>query len=481
MTQTNVVTLLLFCFYSVSLCEQAPIIVAPSSSPSLSPQQPSPTGVPKRVASLPDVVLDVSYIPTCCSIILGDDLTSNEHLMGCVGRMTQLTRSYLLFKEPFKSNSITSSGSGEKESDDPKVVVVSVLPSNVFQLHSSAIAINAAYTEHNKYIYFTMNQPVGNTKQKNVISLLKDLPGTFYHGDLVLWLDEDVIVTDMTWRIEEILTPADDDIDVFIVQDELRDGLNPFQQNITCILYRNTGWALQFFFMFDLYIHYHEEDILKHKKNYLAAYLSSIPPSDLSKVKILSSSLFHASYPSHLSHQPQFPLLKLTGEDNVYVRNVFETGWEQICGHTRRHNLHPNPSPYPHSVTIVTPDPVWSTDPETGVVTQIAAEYNRDPLWDFVTGQGELLAHNSAISDYSFNLPSQLGLNPKELRRLHAAYQHKYFEIKNLVIRAKQLKIDSGDSPLPFRTINQIYLNTISFTQVRCSVMSCIVVVLLCM
>lgn len=426
-------------------------------------------------ASPAETVLDVTYIPTCCSIVLGDDLTSNEHLQGCIGRMAYLTRNYFIHKKTSDSNSSRSSDdSGTDDINDssissvfPTVVVISMLPSNVFSLHASAIAINTAYTEHNHYLYYPMNQPADKSKARNVVTLLKDVPSTFYHGDLVFWLDEDVVVIDMMWRIEDIITPADDDIDVFFVQDEMREGLNPFQQNITCILFRNTAWSLQFFFMFDLYIHYNEEELFLHKKNILSSFLNTVPPSDLKKVKILPSSMFHAAYPSHLSHQPHFPLLRLSGEDNVYARSVFEAAWDQICGHTRRNNLHSNPSPFPQSLSIVPVDTELVTDPITGVITERVVEINRDPLWTFIIGDKEIVHRQATIEDYPFSLPPQLGIHPKALQRLHSSYLNKYFEIKNLVIRAKQLKIENGDTPLPFRTINQIFRNTIRFSQVN--------------
>jgi hypothetical protein len=401
-------------------------------------------------------------------------MTSNEQLLGCVGRMSQLARRYQTHhmskqtkptheasrnKDNGGLENMSGIGLSVGRSVTPTVVVVSILPIDVFDLflYTPALAINAAYSEHNKYLYFNMNQHVGKSKQRSLMTLLKDTAGTFHRGDFVFWMDEDVVVTDMNWRIENIITSTDEDVDVFFIQDELREDKNPYQQNITCILFRNTAWSLQFFFMFDKFLHFNEGDLAHKKNNYLSSFLATVPHTDFQKVKILPSSLFYATFPSHLSHQSTFPLLHLAGEDNVYARSVFEAGWTQVCGHTLRHNLHPNPAPHPHTTTI------------TPTSTSTVADH--DPLWSFINVD-EKLHRLSTIDQFPFSLPPQLGLNPETLRQLHTAYQKKYLEIVNLVAEAKQLRTETGDTPIPFRSVSQIYRNMITFIEVRLFIMS---------
>ena len=402
-------------------------------------------------------VLDVSYIPTCCNIILGDDLTSNELLLGCVGQMTQLTRNYFLHNEPLYWSNVSYFTSlvvdkNVNENVPLVVVVVSILPKNVFNLHSSAFAINAAYAEHNKYLYYTMNQPPellpSSSRRRSITTLMKDNPGNLFNGDIIFWMESDVVVTDMNWRIESLLSDENSDIDVFLFQDELDSKDMTFQQpNISCILSRNTAWSLQFFFMFDLYLYFNEEEVTSKNVNYIDSFLEAIPKDDLKKVKLLPTSLLFSSTPNQEHDDKSYPLLNLAREDHMYARSVFENGWEQVCGHTRRHNRHPNPAPFPVTERHVSPDE------------------SHDPLWSFV-GIDETLMRVSAIDEYSFHLPPHIGLNSHKLLQLYEIYQSKYLEIQNMVARAKQLNKEKGDSPLPFRTINQMYQNLRKYIEV---------------
>jgi hypothetical protein len=401
-----------------------------------------------------NVVLNVSFIPQCCDIVLGDDLTSNENLMACVGGVSMMSKHSLS-----QSKILAKSLNLEKNIRDsegrvlspPTVIMTSLVPSNVFELHAASLAINAAYAEHNKYLFFPVNGLSKYNTNRNLIFTLKDEGSHFSQCDYVFWINNDYIITNMTWRIEDLFANTDENIDILIVQDMV-EGISASQQNITCILMRNTAWSHQFFYMFDLFLAHNEADVALNIANALTSYLATVPPVDAARVKLISSSSFHASFPSHLNHQVSYPMLQLAGEDSIYARSVFGAGWAQMCGHMKRHNLHPNPAPYLQS--SITVHRMGNVEPF------------RDPLWTYIN-EKESLSRVLTFDQFNYSLPGQIGLSPEAMQRLHFEYQQKYFEIKNLVESAKQLKVSNkGKAALPFRAINQIYRNTISFMEV---------------
>ena len=134
--------------------------------------------------------LQLNYVNKCCI-----EMSNSQNLLNCVN----LAASSQTMSDSWHNNSVS------------KIAIVSYATTNIADYAAYAFAINQAYAEHNQYIFSIANETLSNYEPAdarwNKVKIVEHALQTWARdSNYIIWLDADLIILDLSMRIEKIIS-----------------------------------------------------------------------------------------------------------------------------------------------------------------------------------------------------------------------------------------------------------------------------------
>ena len=252
--------------------------------------------------------LDFGDILPCCNI------DNSQELYTCVRRVIGDT---------------AHSRASVKES----VELVSFTTPNIVEYAAYAHAVNSAYSLQNGYMYSILSPETGHDFEQrdarwNKVRILHDrVEEMMGKGQLIAWLDSDLIVLDMGLSLEHVAAAAPQS-DIILSRDPLPDEIMSVA-NTGMILVKPSKFSLAFL---------HEWWTRKDRSTVWDQHVfTDMWESDFmgcktqGKVMLLAPDALNSHRPATVYQQPYNQVLHMIGSVTHHRRLVFDTAWSDIC------------------------------------------------------------------------------------------------------------------------------------------------------
>jgi hypothetical protein len=218
---------------------------------------------------------------------------------------------------------------------DSAVRLLTFVSEGIVQYAAYAVGVNAAYAEHNSYKFDINGHPdrpkMEDDARWNKVRLLweavnEDIKAsTIERQKYVVWLDADLVVLDMSMRIE-LVAAQNPKADIIMSRDIARAD---FVSNSGFVIVRASDWSASF--LQKWWSAYDRKRCCD--QNAFSWLYDKLDEKEKEHVAILRPDAINSDFPSWKKQKPHNQVLHLAGaSSHLYRRPVFELGFAETCG-----------------------------------------------------------------------------------------------------------------------------------------------------
>ena len=194
---------------------------------------------------------------------------------------------------------------------------------------SYSLAINAAYAERQGYPFYVLSPATGHEYEPrdqrwNRVKILSEmLEMTEPTYDYVVWLDADLVITDMNYSLQDVVAAAGGADITISAERHAATGV----ANTGCFVVRNTQWSRAWLQRWwDEFDHTEAHDQIMFDRLYKA----NLPDAE-KHVRIMPEYVLNSIPPPSLYQMPSHPVLHLMGNPDSLRARLFKIGFQHLC------------------------------------------------------------------------------------------------------------------------------------------------------
>ena len=222
-----------------------------------------------------------------------------------------------------------------KPGDTGTIAVVTYATASIWSYAAYSLGINAVYAEQRRYPFYVFSPETGHEHEprdqrwnrvKIISDALEPRTGLLRDVEWVVWMDADLIITDMRYSMEDIIHTHAHDDDTHIVISSERHAASGVA-NTGCFLIRNSQWSRDF--LASWWANYDRTEA--HDQIMFDRLYKASLPGVKNHVTILPEFALNSVPPPSLHQEADHRVLHLMGNADELRARIFRIGLSSLC------------------------------------------------------------------------------------------------------------------------------------------------------
>jgi hypothetical protein len=285
-------------------------------------------------------------IGECCTVQHNNNNLNYNNLSLCIQTRLNILNNQGQQQQQHQQQQHQKNNNNNNNNNNNKINLITYADEFILPYASYSLAINSAYAEHYSIQYQIFSPSTGSNYEIidarwNRVKILMNLFNNnindeYSYNDNIyfVWLDADLIIIDFTFKFNDIINqyPLSD----IIISSEWHTETGV--ANTGCFIIKKTEWSLNF--LTNWWNNY--DHSINHDQIFFSILYKSLLPESKEHISIISTEILN-SIPSPIIYQKEnHKILHLMGQKLEIRKNIFQSGWNELCQYNNNNNNNNN-------------------------------------------------------------------------------------------------------------------------------------------